>query len=210
MRTTNSSGRAQAPTPNAYEALSRISQSFSSRSSSGSFTTTSSSSCSSSESPQHSPSPSQNYLLNSTLEMFEGSFSSDGYVQDPAYTKTCSMYSLPFILSPKPLAYYSLSHISVFIRSLFTRFTFIYLLLNYPHILLLLYFYISLLYSPSKPTTNSNLDYVSGVKLRAAAEYGRSDHSAVLHEDNMYIYGGVSVENALPPAIHVVNFGNHL
>lgn len=51
--------------------------------------------------------------------------------------------------------------------------------------------------------------YVSGVKVKTPAEFGLSDHSAVLFEDNMYIYGGVSVDNNLPPSIQVFNFGTY-
>ncbi len=52
-----------------------------------------------------------------------------------------------------------------------------------------------------------SLDFVSGVKLKAPAEFGRSDHSAVMFEDNMFIYGGVSVNNTIPSGIQVFNFG---
>eukprot|EP00026_Physarum_polycephalum_P002180 Phypoly_transcript_02185.p1 GENE.Phypoly_transcript_02185~~Phypoly_transcript_02185.p1 ORF type:complete len:940 (-),score=130.13 Phypoly_transcript_02185:39-2858(-) len=48
--------------------------------------------------------------------------------------------------------------------------------------------------------------YARGIRLKVQAEFGLSDHSAVLHEENMYIYGGVSVDNNLNPTIQVFNF----
>ena len=61
-----------------------------------------------------------------------------------------------------------------------------------------------LIYSYSHNTYKA---YVSGIKLKTQADYGLSDHTAVLHEDNMYIYGGVSFDNNLLPTIQVFNFG---
>jgi hypothetical protein len=71
---------------------------------------------------------------------------------------------------------------------------------KYTLFLLFHYFYVLYL-------TTSQKGYVSGIKLKVPAEFGLSDHTAVLHEDNMYIYGGVSVDNNLPPTIQVFNFG---
>ena len=64
-----------------------------------------------------------------------------------------------------------------------------------------------LLYLIHSYSHNTYKAYVSGIKLKTQADYGLSDHTAVLHEDNMYIYGGVSVDNNLLPTIQVFNFG---